>query len=67
LGRNEYFWQQNKVTGSMNAPFLKDDNGLTPTEDLEHQLNNKHNDPKPANKIIFTQPAHPDPAHLFST
>ena len=51
----------------MNAPFLKDDNGLTPTEDLEHQLNNKHNDPKPANKIIFTQPAHPDPAHLFST
>ena len=30
-----------KVTGSLNASPPKDDNGLPPTEALEHQLNNK--------------------------
>jgi hypothetical protein len=29
-----------KVTGSLNASFLKDQNDLTPSEALEHQLNN---------------------------
>jgi hypothetical protein len=54
MGRNDYFWQQNKVTGSLNAPPLKGNNGSTPTEGLEHQLNNKNNGPKPANEIFFT-------------
>ena len=34
------FGSKTKVTGSLNASPSKDQNGLTPSEALEHQLNN---------------------------